>query len=234
MLPRFPVSSHACTSDPISFIDFARPAAPSSQQKLLPSYKQLSSRLRQLPPLQQLHHVTSLSEKLQQAQLAELYRQLLRYTADCCRRAAGPGDCSTATGGQVALRSADALVPLLYDLTQKLGDVACEAWRAWLGDCWRRRQRRRRSYPGLGVLLPLRLCGQLFPSSDRRHPVTMPAMLLLTQMLAECRVGSRRELSAGLLAASLLMEVSTGGLFVPGFAAAGPDTDALVWGYGHR
>ncbi|XP_037081388.1 nucleolar protein 14-like [Pollicipes pollicipes] len=193
------------------------PEAVTPPKAKLPTYKKLSATLRALLPLEQTRHLTELVMSLDpqlspgnKALLISLYEMLLRYIGDCCRRSGAAADTGSPGGGQVALRAVDALVPLLYDLTQRLGDAAYLSWVAWL----RRRQaaygrRRRRSFPGLETLLPLRVCGQLFPSSDRRHPVTMPAMLMLCQMLAECRVTSRRELAAGLFVVSLLNEFTS-------------------------
>ena len=187
----------------------------------LPSFKKFSSTLRAMLPLDQSRHVTGLVTSLaphlspaNKAQLEKLYELLLRYLGQCCHRSAGAGNTGTAGCGQVALRAVDALVPVLYDLTHQLGDVAHRCWVAWLRDCHAAyRKRRRRLFPRLETLLLLRVCGQLFPCSDRRHPVTMPAMLLLCQLLTECPVTSRRELTAGLFCVSLLAEVHTAVVF---------------------
>ena len=182
----------------------------------LPGFKKFSAALRAKLPLEQSRHVAGLVSSLaphlspaNRGQLAALYEMLLRYLGQCCHRSAGAGNAGGAGCGPVALRAVDALVPVVYDLTQQLGDTAHRCWVAWLRDCHAAyRRRRRRLFPRLETLLLLRVCGQLFPTSDRRHPVTMPAMLLLCQLLTECPVRSRRELTAGLLCVSLLAEVS--------------------------
>ena len=56
-----------------------------------------------------------------------------------------------------------------------------------------------------GDLALLRLVPALFSSSDFRHPVATPAMLLLGQILQQCRVRSPRDAAAGLLAAEGLL-----------------------------
>ncbi|XP_043237470.1 nucleolar protein 14-like [Amphibalanus amphitrite] len=190
----------------------------------LPGFKKFSATLRAKLPLDQSRHVadlvTSLAPNLSpanRAQLVTLYEMLLRYLGQCCHRSGGSGNTGEAGCGAVALRALDALVPVVYDLTQQLGDAAHRCWVLWLRDCHAAyRRRRRRLFPRLETLLLLRVCGQLFPSSDRRHPVTMPAMLLLCQLLTECPVRCRRELTAGLFCVSLLAEfTSLSGRLVP-------------------
>jgi len=51
----------------------------------------------------------------------------------------------------------------------------------------------------------LKCCGAVFPSSDFRHGVTTPTLLVLGQALAQCPVRSGADLSAGLLCCGTML-----------------------------
>ncbi|XP_060076896.1 nucleolar protein 14-like [Ylistrum balloti] len=71
-------------------------------------------------------------------------------------------------------------------------------------------------YPALDTLLLLKLVPVLFPSSDFRHSVTTPAIIFITQMLAQCPVNHERDIAAGLFLCNLCLEfVSLSKRFVP-------------------
>lgn len=72
------------------------------------------------------------------------------------------------------------------------------------------------SLPRLETLLFLKLVGSIFPTSDRKHPVTTPAMLLMSKMLNHGIVRNCREVVSGLFLVTLLLEfVSLSKRFVP-------------------
>lgn len=71
-------------------------------------------------------------------------------------------------------------------------------------------------YPALDTLLLLKLVPVLFPTSDFRHSVTTPAIIFITQMLAQCPVNHERDIAAGLFLCNLCLEfVSLSKRFIP-------------------
>lgn len=57
-------------------------------------------------------------------------------------------------------------------------------------------------------LLFLKLVPLLFPTSDKRHSVTTPAFIFISEVLRFCQVTTRRAIASGLFLASLFTEVS--------------------------
>lgn len=53
----------------------------------------------------------------------------------------------------------------------------------------------------------LKLVSVLFPTSDLRHDVVTPAMLLLSQLLTQCPVRSIHDVTAAMLCANIALEV---------------------------
>lgn len=60
-------------------------------------------------------------------------------------------------------------------------------------------------WPGPRQLLQLRLFALLFPTSDRRHPVTTPLALLMGKYLMQCPVNCGYQAALGLLLAGLAL-----------------------------
>jgi len=60
-------------------------------------------------------------------------------------------------------------------------------------------------WPGPRQLLQLRLFALLFPTSDRRHPVTTPLALLMGKYLMQCPVNCAYQAALGLLLAGLAL-----------------------------
>ena len=63
-------------------------------------------------------------------------------------------------------------------------------------------------WPGPRALMQLKLFSTLFPSSDRRHPVTTPAMLLIGRALSQCVAADVGEAVRGLALASLALHMA--------------------------
>lgn len=60
-------------------------------------------------------------------------------------------------------------------------------------------------WPGARQLLQLRLFSCLFPTSDKRHPVTSPLALLLGKYLMQCPVAAPYQAAVGLLLAGMAL-----------------------------
>lgn len=71
-------------------------------------------------------------------------------------------------------------------------------------------------WPGPRQLLQLRLFALLFPTSDRRHPVTTPLALLIGKHLSQCPVNSSYQAAVGLMLAGMaLQNASAAARFCP-------------------
>jgi len=64
------------------------------------------------------------------------------------------------------------------------------------------------SWPSVKTLLLLRLWSLIFPSSDFRHVVMTPAVLLMSEYLMRCAVNSGRDVAIGTFLCSMLLSVS--------------------------
>jgi nucleolar protein 14 len=63
------------------------------------------------------------------------------------------------------------------------------------------------AWPGPRSLLQLKLMTTLFPSSDRRHPVTTPTLLLTARALSQCTASDIGEAVRGLVLSSLALHM---------------------------
>ena len=139
------------------------------------------------------------------AAMHEFYTLLLRRLEDVgsyCAAAEleGPGSEDRAAFA----RQLDDLGALIFDATADMREVAAARWVGRLVRLQRRLEKllrdrrdgvelRHSCFPEPGRLLLLRLCASVWPTSDRRHPVTTPAAVLLGQLLAEAHVGPALE-----------------------------------------
>lgn len=165
-------------------------------------WSSFSSAVSDLSPLQLLHFLQGLLEALgpegglrQRARLRRLYRNTLRHVFG---PGAGPG-------------AADLLLPLLYDMTRRLGGGASGAvWQHLLRARYSVFAKRRRGgFPAAHTLLMLRTAVLLFPPSDHRHPVTLPTILFLSHLLTRCQVTDLTQLARALFVVSLLVECTS-------------------------
>ncbi|KXZ52129.1 hypothetical protein GPECTOR_10g758 [Gonium pectorale] len=63
-------------------------------------------------------------------------------------------------------------------------------------------------WPPARAVLQLKLFAQLFPTSDRRHPVLTPAALFIGKVLSQCVVSNPHEAAVGLCLCSLLTHMA--------------------------
>lgn len=62
-------------------------------------------------------------------------------------------------------------------------------------------------YPDVKTLIMLRSLGQIFPTSDFSHPVVTPALLYMTEILAQGEIRSEIDIGRGLFLIQLLHDV---------------------------
>ncbi|XP_004715155.1 nucleolar protein 14 [Echinops telfairi] len=135
----------------------------------------------------------------------------------------------------------DKLVPQLYNLCQLFPGAASEAVRFVLRDAMHDMEealdaKGRAAFPGLDMLIVLKIAGLLFPTSDFWHPVVTPAMVCMSQLLTKCPVLSLRDVVKGLFVCCLFLDfMSLSQRFVPELVnfllgllhVAAPDKPAL-------
>nr|XP_015798342.2 nucleolar protein 14 [Nothobranchius furzeri] len=126
-----------------------------------------------------------------------------------------------ATRSPPELTTVDKLIPELYTLCQMFPLAACQAMQSILGDAAHSMEevlevKGHASFPTLDMLIYLKVTALLFPTSDFRHPVTTPALLLICQALTKGPVRSLQDLTSGLVLCCLAVEyVSLSKRFLP-------------------
>lgn len=151
--------------------------------------KSAADRLLVLERIRTCHHPSLAAGN--KAKLEKLFGFLLEYVGDLA--ADDPPD----------LAAVDQLVGPLYELAQLFPEAASSALRSALRDAMHDMDavleaKGRAPFPGLDVLVYLRVAGLLFPTSDFRHPVVTPALLCLSQLLTKCRVQGLPDVVKGL------------------------------------
>ncbi|XP_004624659.1 nucleolar protein 14 [Octodon degus] len=143
------------------------------------------------------------------AKLEKLFGFLLEYVGDLATR--DPPD----------LEVIDKLVVQLYSLCQMFPESASSSIRFVLRDAMHEMEemietRGRAPFPGLDVLIYLKIAGLLFPTSDFWHPVVTPALVCMSQILTKCPVLSLQDVVKGLFVCGLFLDyVSLSRRFVP-------------------
>ncbi|XP_071089794.1 nucleolar protein 14-like isoform X2 [Haliotis cracherodii] len=128
--------------------------------------------------------------------------------------------------GSLALQEApslsllDKLTGQIYDLTQSAPNTAAETLQEIIknqqADFTQMREIRRPVVLGLDTLLYLKLVSVLFPTSDFNHPVTVPALIFMGQLLGQTPVNTERDVACGLFLCDLCLEyVSESKRFIP-------------------
>ncbi|XP_036385181.1 nucleolar protein 14 [Megalops cyprinoides] len=126
-----------------------------------------------------------------------------------------------ATSSPPKLTTISKLIPQLYGLCQLFPDAACKAMQTVLNDSAHEMEeaievKGRAAFPGLDMLVYLKITALLFPTSDFRHPVVTPAMVYLIQALSKCPVTSLEDVTSGLVLCCLALEyVALSQRFVP-------------------
>ncbi|XP_066501929.1 nucleolar protein 14 [Hoplias malabaricus] len=133
------------------------------------------------------------------AKLQKLFGFLLEYI----------GDLSTQSPPQ--LSTVNTFIPQIYSLSQLFPQAACKVMQTLLSDSAHSMEetievKGRAPFPGLDMLIYLKIVALLFPTSDFRHPVTTPAFLYISQVLTKCPVMSLEGVSTGLVLCSLAVE----------------------------
>ncbi|XP_077606669.1 nucleolar protein 14-like isoform X2 [Crocuta crocuta] len=184
-------------------------AAPESYEELrsLLSGKSTEEQLLVLERIKACNHPSLAAGN--KAKLEKLFGFLLEYVGDL------------ATNDPPDLRVIDKLVVHLYNLCQMFPESASNCIQFVLRDAMHEMEgaieaRGRAAFPGLDVLIYLKLAGMLFPTSDFRHPVVTPALVCMSQLLTKCPVLSLPDAVKGLFVCCLFLDyVSLSQRFIP-------------------
>ncbi|XP_070256267.1 nucleolar protein 14 [Myotis yumanensis] len=184
-------------------------AAPESSEDLksLLAGKPVEEQLLVVERIQKCHHPSlAVGNK---AKLEKLFGFLLEYMGEL------------ATEDPPDLRVIDKLVVPLYNLCQMFPESASESVRFVLRDAMHEMEgmieaKGRAAFPGLDVLIYLKIAGMLFPTSDLWHPVVTPALVCLSQLLTKCPVLSLPDVVKGLFVCCVFLDyVSLSQRFIP-------------------
>ncbi|XP_059962702.1 nucleolar protein 14 [Mesoplodon densirostris] len=143
------------------------------------------------------------------AKLEKLFGFLLEYVGDL------------ATSDPADLSGINKLVVQLYNLCQMFPEAASSAVKFVLRDAMHDMEGMvettgRATFPGLDVLIYLKIAGILFPTSDFWHPVVTPALLCLSQLLTKCPIQSLQDVVKGLFVCCVFLDyVSLSQRFIP-------------------
>ncbi|KAM4781295.1 nucleolar protein 14 [Cyanocitta cristata] len=143
------------------------------------------------------------------AKLEKLFGFLLEYIGEL------------ATLDLPELRTIDKLVLPLYNLCQMFPEAASDSIKFILRDAAHDLEevievKGRATFPGLDMLIYLKIISLLFPTSDFWHPVVTPAFMYMSQLLTKCRITTLQDVIKGLFICCLFLEyVSLSRRFVP-------------------
>ncbi|NWU57084.1 NOP14 protein, partial [Dromas ardeola] len=143
------------------------------------------------------------------AKLEKLFGFLLEYIGEL------------ATLDLPELRTIDKLVLPLYNLCQMFPEAASDSIKFILRDAAHDMEevievKGRATFPGLDMLIYLKITSLLFPTSDFWHPVVTPAFIYMSRLLTKCRITTLQDVIKGLFICCLFLEyVSLSRRFVP-------------------
>lgn len=130
--------------------------------------------------------------------LSLLFAYLLQYLNDLC------ADCKAV---KEVFDVFNAIVPQIYELAQLNPENAHKSMLELMKEKQSEFRRRRKQFPGVEILVFLKLVSILFTTSDFRHQVVTPCFVFMEQMLTKCKVKTRRDISYGLFMSTLVLEV---------------------------
>ncbi|NXI13197.1 NOP14 protein, partial [Irena cyanogastra] len=133
------------------------------------------------------------------AKLEKLFGFLLEYIGEL------------ATLDLPELRTIDKLVLPLYNLCQMFPEAASDSIKFILRDAAHDLEevievKGRATFPGLDMLIYLKIVSLLFPTSDFWHPVVTPAFMYMSQLLTKCRITTLQDVIKGLFICCLFLE----------------------------
>ncbi|XP_062991934.1 nucleolar protein 14 [Elgaria multicarinata webbii] len=143
------------------------------------------------------------------AKLEKLFELLLDYVGELARK--DPPE----------IKTIDKLVLTLYELCQMFPKTASNHIKVVLQDATHDMEeilevKGHAAFPGLDMLIYLKIIAVIFPTSDFWHPVVTPSLLYMSQLLTKCRVTTIQDVVKGLFVCCIFLEyVSLSQRFIP-------------------
>lgn len=98
------------------------------------------------------------------------------------------------------------ICPQLWDLIQKNQNSAGITIQTILKEKHDKFENNIKKYPEWDTLILFKIVSLLFPTSDFRHSVVTPCLVFMSQILFQCRVKSKLDISKGLFVTTLILE----------------------------
>lgn len=105
------------------------------------------------------------------------------------------------------------LMPEIYDLAQLNPENTHRSMLEVIKEKHQEYRKKKKRYPGIEVLVFLKLVSLLFSTSDFRHQIVTPCFVFMEQMLKCCSVKSAGDVSYGLFLCTLILEVRAFNMF---------------------
>ncbi|CAH0390088.1 unnamed protein product [Bemisia tabaci] len=115
-------------------------------------------------------------------------------------------DLASSTNPLECWSTLDCMAPYLYDLCQFCPESAGNCLREVIKEKQNPYRKLHRSYPSTDTLLFFKLISLLYPTSDLRHPVVTPCIILMLHILHQCRLESRKDIASSLFIIALILE----------------------------
>lgn len=100
----------------------------------------------------------------------------------------------------------EVLAPHLYDLSHLNPNDTSKCFLEVIKEKQSDFKSNDRHYPALDTLVFLKLASHLYSTSDFRHPIISPCVILISQILTKCRVHTRRDISVGLFLVTIVLD----------------------------
>ncbi|XP_061440677.1 nucleolar protein 14 [Rhineura floridana] len=177
------------------------------QLKALLLERTIEEQLLVIERIQKSNHPSLAMEN--KAKLEKLFKFLLEYAGELARRE--PPE----------LKTVDKLVMPLYDLCQMFPKASSNHVKLVLQDAIHDMEeilavKSHATFPGLDMLIYLKIIAVLFPTSDFWHPVVTPSLIYMSQLLTKCSVTTVQDVVKGLLVCCLFLDyISLSQRFIP-------------------
>lgn len=127
--------------------------------------------------------------------LEKLFEILLQYIDD-----------SGAQDPALGFKILNSMGPILYDLVHLSPENTSLHILEVLKDKHENFVKHPNKYPSTNTVIFLKIVSLLYPTSDFRHRIVTPTLVFMCQMLFQCRIKCRRDISMGLFLAAMLLE----------------------------
>ncbi|XP_022902470.2 nucleolar protein 14 homolog [Onthophagus taurus] len=136
-------------------------------------------------------------------QLSTLFIYLIQYINDLSQNI-NENCVETQTG--IIFRIFYNLLPHFYDLAHLNSEASHKAILEVIKEKHGEYKKSYKKFPGLEVLLFLKLIGHIFSTSDFKHSVVTPSFVFIDQMLNNCRIRTEQDVAYGLFLCTLVFE----------------------------